>query len=232
MHLEVSALGSRATLYFVLFAGLGAACSGSTTSNTRVVVPEAPDAGEQQPPTAAEPKPTTSGCVDVALTGDTVVEQLQDFTAEFQAGEAYDRTVMLFGGATVAQPNTPSRAYIYALDKVDAQRMAQKYPDFYLCSSPGGQEAATYIQVYDLVPANCEIHDKLATALKHFARNAARGGDRTSLRLRGAPLTVTSVTSDANGQDVSDQVSDQRFHLITEVQELTGQSLLGFGTTK
>ena len=138
---------------------------------------------------------------------------------------------MLFGGAQVDQPNTPSRAYIFGLDKVDAQRMAMKYPDFYLCSSAGGQEAATYIEVYDIVPASCKVYQQLVTALRVYNSHVVRGGDRTSLRLEGAPLTVTSVTADASGQDVSAQVSGQHFHLVTAVQQLTGESVLDFGTT-
>jgi hypothetical protein len=139
---------------------------------------------------------------------------------------------MLFGGMPVEQPNTPSRAYIFGLDKADAQMMAKKYPDFYLCSSVGGQEAASYIRIYDMVPATCLIHQQLVAAIRRFEANAAKGGDRTSLYLEGAPLTVTSLTDDVTGQDVSAQVSDQQFHLITSVKQLTGESLIKFGTTE
>ena len=162
--------------------------------------------------------------------GDELIEQLEDFTARFEVGSPYTRTVMLFGGEAVEKPNTPTRAYIFGLDKVDAQMMAKLYPDFYLCSSVGGQEAASLIEIYDIVPATCKVHQQLAAALRQFAINAANGGDRTSLRLEGATLTVKSVTADATGQDVSDQVKDQQFHLITAVQQLTGESLLNFGT--
>jgi hypothetical protein len=68
-------------------------------------------------------------------------------------------------------------------------------------------------------------------ALRLYAANSARGGDRTSLRLEGTLLNVKSVTSNATGQDVSAQVSGQQFHLITAVQQLTGESLFRFGTT-
>jgi hypothetical protein len=181
--------------------------------------------------TPDDPPPPT-GCATVESNGDVVVEHLKDFTAQFQLGTSYNRTVMLFGGMTVQQPNTPSRAYIFGLDKVDAQKMADKYPDFYLCSSVGGQEAASYIQVYDIVPATCKIHQQLVTALRLYEKNAAAGGDRTSLRLEGAPMTVTSLTADATCEDVSKQVAGQQFHLITAVQQLTGESLFRFGTMR
>lgn len=229
MQFEVLALRSAVWSRFVLCAWLCAACGGD--DNRVVAVPDPVDAGEE--PDAAKPYDNpamNSGCAPVDVTGDIAVEHLKNFTATFQIGEPYVRTVMLFGGMPVEQPNTPSRAYIFGLDKVDAQRMAMKYPDFYLCSSVGGQEAASYIQVYDMIPATCKIHEQLVAALRVFEANAARGGDRTSLRLEGALLTVKSVTDNANGQDVSSQVSGQQFHLITKVERLTGESLLKFGT--
>jgi len=219
---------SRRSLVLAFCAWL-CACSASREDKT-VVVPDVPDAGEPDAATPDQPA-LPSGCVDVEIQGDQVVEHLEDFTARFELGTPYNRTVMLFGGMPVPKANTPTRAYIFGLDKVDAVMMAEKYPDFYLCSSVGGQEAATYIQVYDIIPATCKVYQQLVAALRVYAKNAAAGGDRTSLRLEGSPLTVKSVTADATGEDVSDQVADQRFHLITGVQQLTGESLLRFGTT-
>lgn len=214
-----------ASLIWALCAWL---CAGCGSDQDRVLVlPEGPDAGQHDAGTKpAQP----SYCVDVEVNGDEVIEHLEDFTARFELGDPYNRTVMLFGGMSTAKPNTPTRAYIFGLDKVDAQRMAEKYPDFYLCSSPGGQEAASYIHVYDIVPATCKVHQQLVAAFSVYAKNVAVGGDRTSLRLEGAPLTVKAVTANATGQDVSDQVSTQTFHLITGVQQLSGQSVLSFGT--
>lgn len=231
MQFEVHALCSRASLVSILCACLCAACAEDRDPHDLVDVPTVPDAGE---PAAMKPDASMSptGCVDVDIDGDTAVEHLPNFTARFQVGAAYDRTLMLFGGAPVDQANAPSRAYIFGLDKVDAERIAQKYSDFYLCSSIGGQEAAAYIQVYDLIPANCQVYQQLVAALRTFAANDSTGGDRTSVRLEGAPLTVTSVTADASGEDVSDQVADNRFQLITSVKQLTGESLFKFGTTK
>lgn len=229
MQHEVSALLSRASLAFALCTWLCAACSASDEGGV-VTVPPAADGGE---PDATTDDPTLPrGCVEVEVDGEQVVEYLEDFTARFELGDPYNRTLMMFGGMAVQKANTPTRAYIFGLDKVDAQRMAKLYPDFYLCSSVGGQEAATYIEVYDIVPATCKVHQQLVAAFRVYAKNAAEGGDRTSLRLEGSPLTIKSITQNTTGQDVSDQVSDQKFHLITGVQQLTGQSLLGFGTTE
>jgi hypothetical protein len=224
MQHEVSALYSRA---FAVCVWLCVACGAS--DGKTVMVPPAEDAGE--PDASAQEPGLPPGCVDVEVEGDEVVEHLDDFTARFELGDPYARTLMLFGGMVVPKANTPTRAYIFGLDKMDAQMMAMRFPDFYLCSSVGGQEAATYIHVYDIVPATCKIYQQLAAAFRVYNQNAAAGGDRTSLRLEGMPLTVKSVTVNATGQDVSDQVSDQQFHLITGVQQLTGESLLNFGST-
>jgi len=174
--------------------------------------------------------PERAACDVVTIDGQFAVEHEQDFTARYRIGEPYTKTVMLFGGEPVDEPNVLSNAYILGLDKVDALRLAQQYPDFYLCNSPGGQAAADLVLPYDLVPADCEVYDELVTALRRFAINRAAGGDRTSLRFDGAPLELESVI-DANGNDATDQVSGQVFHLVTSVEQLSGESVLSFGTT-
>lgn len=170
-------------------------------------------------------------CADVTRDGDIVELQEEDVTARFVAGEPYERTVMLFGGEPVTFDNAVSNVYIIGLDKDDALMLADQYPDFYLCSSPGGQAAQAFILAYDLVPATCEVYDQIVRALADYDRNNARGGDRTSLRLEGAPLTLESVTVDATGEDVTDQLLDRNLHLVTAVEQLTGESVLSFGSS-
>jgi hypothetical protein len=171
------------------------------------------------------------GCDMVEIDGDVAVEREQDFTATYRIGEPYTKTVLLFGGNSVTDPNVLSNAYVLGLDKADALEIAEEFPDFYLCSSPGGIAAANLIRPYDLVPASCEIYQQLVVALRQFNTNRESGGDRTSIRFDGAPLELESVIDDASGVDVTDQVHDQVFHLITSVEQLTGESVLSFGTS-
>jgi hypothetical protein len=192
-----------------------------------VSVGESPDDAMTRPDVAGM---ADRGCDSVEMYGEYVVEHEKDFTARFRVGEPYTKTVMLFGGEPLAE-NVLGNAYIIGLDKVDALMLAQKYPDFYNCSSPGGQEASRYIVPYELVPANCQIYDQILAALRQFHMNVNSGGDRTSLRFDGAPLELESVIEDATGKDVTDMVTGQDFHLVTAVEQLTGQSVLSFGTT-
>ena len=210
-----------------LSACLWAACGGGE-SESFVAVSEAPDAGM----TGTGMDDPTRGCDRVRMDGEFVVEQEKDFTARFRVGEPYTRTVMLFGGERVEDENVLSNAQIFGLDKMDALMLAEKYPDFHLCSSPGGQEASKYIVRYDLVPATCQIYDQIVAALRTYHMNVSAGGDRTSLRLDGAPLQLESVIADATGEDVTDQASKQDFHLVTAVEQLTGESVLSFGSSK
>jgi hypothetical protein len=169
-------------------------------------------------------------CEGVEVDGDVVIEHEKDFTARYKIGEPYTKTIMLFGGEPVDQDNVLSNAYIIGLDKMDALELAKTYPDFYLCGSPGGQQAAMQIRSYDLLPADCKVNDLLLAALHQYDVNAAKGADRTSIRFAGAPLELESVTADATGQDVSDQASGQNFQLMTSIEQLTGESVLDFGT--
>jgi hypothetical protein len=168
-------------------------------------------------------------CDDVEVDGDLVIEREAGFTARYRAGEPYTKTVMLFGGESVEAENALSNAYIFGLDKVDALRLAEEYPDFYLCSSPGGKAASEFILSYDLVPANCEIFQQIVDALRVYNQNVLSNGDRTSLRFDGAPLTLESVIDEASGADVTEQVKNKSFHLVTAVEQLTGQSVISFG---
>jgi len=217
---------ARACIALLLLSVPCAGCGGDDQSFAAVGAPR--DAA-----TAPETTMTklVSGCDVVEVDGDLVVEHEKDFTAHYRMGEAYTKTAMLFGGAPVEDDNALSNAYIFALDKVDAQMLAQKYADFYLCSSPGGQEASKYIISYDLVPATCDVYDRLLAALRQYDKNVLAGGDRTSLRFTGAPLQLESVIEDATGHDVTDQVSGKNFHLVTSIEQLTGESVLAFGTT-
>ena len=174
----------------------------------------------------------TSPCDQVQVDGELVIERERDFTARFTAGEPYTKTVMLFGGERVEAENVLSNAYIIGLDKQDALMLAKKYPDFANCSSPGGQEASSFIVAYDLVPATCEVYEQLTAALRQYQTNVARGGDRTSLRFEGTPLELESVIDDGSGKDVRDQISGQDFHLVTAVEQLTGESVISFGTSE
>lgn len=213
----------RSSVALALSALLWAAC-GDDASEEFVSAGQAPDAG---PATTVDP---VRRCDLVEMDGEFVLEHEKDFTARFRVGVPYTRTVMLFGGGPVETENVFSNAQIFGLDKKDAQMLAEKYPDFYLCSSEGGQEASKYIVRYDLVPATCQIYDQIVTALRQYNKNVARGGDRTSLRLEGAPLQLESAIADVTGEDVTAQVTDQDFHLVTAVEQLTGQSVLSFGS--
>jgi hypothetical protein len=225
MYFQVADFRSRpaVTLALALGASLLAAC-GSDGADL-VSVGDAPDASLQDSGVS-----TRTACDRVEVDGELVLEHETHFTARFRAGEPYTKTLMLFGGEPVEEADIFGNAYVLGLDKADALTLAEQYPDFYLCSSPGGQAAADLVLAYDLVPASCEVYEQLVAALRQFDINRTAGGDRTSIRFEGAPLELESVI-DANGQDVTDQVSGQDFHLVTAVEQLTGESVLSFGTT-
>jgi len=228
MYVVVAGSHSRTSIALALSALLWGACGDE--GEEFVHVGDARDAAMPGADAHSVDGPT-SRCDSIQMDGELVVEREKDFTARFRAGEPYTKTVMLFGGEPEEDANVFSNAYILGLDKTDAQMLAARYPDFYLCSSPGGMEAASLILPYDLVPASCEVYEQVVAALRQYHRNAAAGGDRTSLRFDGAPLQVESVTENATGDDFTAQVSNQNFHLVTRVEQLTGQSVLSFGNS-
>lgn len=231
MYVVVAGFHSRTSIALALCALLCAACGGGG-SEAVIIAGERPDAGRGGTHEISMGMGESArGCDMVQMDGEFVVEQERDFTARFRVGEPYTKTVMLFGGEPLEDENVLSNAYILGLDKTDALMLAAMYPDFYLCSSPGGQAASEHIVPYDLVPARCQVYDQIVAALRQFHMNVAAGGDRTSIRFGGAPLQLESVIADATGEDVTDQVSNQDFHLVTSLEQLTGESVLSFGTT-
>jgi len=228
MYALVAGFRSRASRVLLLSALLWTGCGDDGAQAVHVSKPA--DAGTAGAGGGSMLDPD-HGCDRVELDGDFVLEHEQDYTARYRIGEPYTKTLMLFGGEQVEEANALSNAYIFGLDKVDALMLAQKYPDFYLCSSPGGMEASKYIVSYDLVPATCEVYDQLVAALRQYTKNLAAGGDRTSLRLDGAPLQLESVIADATGADVTDEISGQNFQLVTAVEQLTGESVISFGSS-
>lgn len=223
---------SRAPLVLALCAWLGAGCGASGPEGVSV----GPGDGDGDGADAGDEPMDTPGsnlrCDEVEIDGDYVIEHEEHFTARYRIGEPYTKTVLLFGGEAIEGEDTLANAYALGLDKEDALALAEQFPDFYLCSSPGGDAAASHVFPYDFVPANCEVLEQLVSALDHFRRSHAAGGDRTSIRFDGAPLHLVSVIEDAAGADVTDQVTTDDFHLITRVERLTAQSVLDFGTTE
>jgi hypothetical protein len=236
MVVLVAGFRSRSWLVLALCTALCGAC-GDEAGSQGVSVGDEPDdigsgeagSGDTDDMGATEPSPD---CDRVELDGDYVVEHEEEFTARYLRGEPVTKTIMIFGGDPVTDANVLSNAFIVGLDKKAAQMLAEKYADFHLCSSPGVDEASAHIIPYELVPASCEIYDQLVKALRQYHKNVASGGDRTSLRFEGAPLELESVIEDVNGQDVTDQVTGMDFHLVTSVEQLTGESLLDFGNSE
>lgn len=228
MYVLVAGLHSRAVFVSLVCALLCSACSGA--GQRSVSVGEGTDAA--MPGGDAGVVENVVNCDPVSREGDFVLEQEKDVTVRYRVGAPYSRTIMLFGGELVEEDNTLGNAYVFGLDKTDALMLAAKYPDFYLCSSPGGKEASNYIVPYDLVPASCAIYEQIIRALDTYDKSVTSGGDRTSLRLDGFQLELVSVTVDTTGEDITSQVSDQDFHLVTKVEQLTGESVLEFGTSQ
>jgi hypothetical protein len=228
VYVLVAGFRSRALAVLALCTLLCGAC-GSDESESTLSLSEQDANGASS---ASTPEPGSTCNFEARIEDDVLVEQVDQVTATFMIGEPYTKTVMLFGGEPWDHENAVSNVYIIGLDKEDALMLAEIYPDFYLCSSPGGMEAQKYILDYDLVPASCDVYQDIVAALQVFDRNRSTGGDRTSLRFDGAPLELESVIVDETGEDVTDQLADRNFHMVTAVEQLTGESVLNFGTSQ
>ncbi|MDH5676217.1 MAG: hypothetical protein OEZ06_29120 [Myxococcales bacterium] len=183
--------------------------------------------------TATAPSPAGSSvCNVVEIDGSQVIVREDNVVATFTKSDSIDSIVMLFGGMAVDFDDAVSTVSIMGLDQADALEAAMIYPDFYLCSSVGGDDQAIEAKIHqmDFVPASCQVHEAIVAALSQFRVNAGSGGDRTSLRLQGAMLQLDSAIVNGSGEDVTAHFAGLNFQLVTDVDQLTGQSVLEFGT--
>lgn len=114
------------------------------------------------------------------------------YKATFTVNEPVEETYMLFG-ASVREFNA-SHAWLFGLEIDTARRIAQRYPDFHLCKSPGAPEAqrlAKHVQVV----ADRRTLSKLSEAAKLFEDHLGRGDQRICVTLRGEELTLEQLES-------------------------------------
>ena len=155
---------------------------------------------------------------NLTISGDEVLLATAQLDARFSQTGPFHETYMLFGGLHLDHPNAVSSVSFAGLDVGDVQRIAARYPDFYMCKSQGAPLAQRSIVELDLVPADGGTLETLKSALDEFSDNLSSGGDRVCVSLDGKRLNLESVKVREAGESVTRHYAKNHFYLVTSAE--------------
>lgn len=164
---------------------------------------------------------------DLTITGSEIALATADLDVRFTRSETLDGTYMLFGGGTLDHPNAVSNVTLAGLHMKDVRRIAERYPDFYMCKSPGAPLAQKAVVDLDLVPADGKVRKTLDSALDQFESSLHSDGGRVCVSLRGEALDLKSAKIRDHDEEVTETYRQTRFYLVTSASVVDCQAASG-----
>lgn len=140
-----------------------------------------------------------------SVEGREIVIQTDDLEVRFDRRGAASETYMLFGGTDAELHNSISNVFVSGLAIRHASFIAQRYPKFYMCSSPGAAQAKQFVEDMALIAADGSTRSTLKRAVALHEDSLAKGGDRTCLRFRGEQISLRSAKHREGGFDLTPQ---------------------------
>jgi hypothetical protein len=138
-----------------------------------------------------------------------VALETADFNVRFSRLEPFSEAYMIFGGSDAQPRNMMTHVTLSGLPVRHARSIAQSYPDFHRCKSPGARQAQQLTKTMNFVAADRQIQKTLSEALKLFNKRVGLGpdGDRTCVTVSGERLELESVHLKQNGMDITSDVA-------------------------
>jgi hypothetical protein len=155
------------------------------------------------------------GGVGTQVEGRSVVRRADRVEARFTKIGSLEESYMLFGGDASQRANQINHASFAGLPTHDARAIASRYPDFYMCKSPGAKWAQDRTEAMSIIAGNREAVRTLERALALFNERLQAGGERTCVRVKGAPLSLDSVELD---------LGEQREDVTAKFQQMAAQT--------
>lgn len=141
--------------------------------------------------------------VGTRVEGRSVVLDGKDTEHRYHRIGAYAETFMLFGGDATQRANSPTHAILAGLPIATAKAIAASHPDFYMCRSPGAEQAKRWVESLSFVAADGKALAGLREASDLFQERLRSGGERTCVRVEGAQLLFDSAKFTQSGEDLS-----------------------------
>jgi hypothetical protein len=164
---------------------------------------------------------------DVTISENEVQLATLHLDARFSQKRPLNGTYMLFGGGQLDHPDAVSSISLAGLHADDVRRIAARYPDFYMCKSPGASLAKKAVVDLDLIPADGRTQKALWATLDRFNENIQSGGDRVCVSIRGQELDLESVEIREAKEPITEHYRNNNFFLVTSASMVDCQQATG-----
>jgi hypothetical protein len=164
--------------------------------------------------------------------GRKLVRVVDRVEARFTRLGPIDESYMLFGGDAAQRANRINHATVAGLATHHARFIAERHPDFHMCSSPGASQAKQRVEPMSIGAKDRASVSELQRALKLFEERLQTGGERTCIHVVGEQLSLDRVQLDLGEttEDVTGEFSKgtavTNFVYATSVETLDCQTLL------
>ena len=140
------------------------------------------------------------------MDGRQLVVETEDLEFRFDRFGSLSESYMVFGGNNDQMKNSLTHATLAALPMSDARLIAQRYPDFHMCKSPGAKQAQRATKTMSVVGGGASARRNLIKVVDLHEQRIRSGGERTCVSLKGSPLELDSVRVKADGTDITGRV--------------------------
>jgi hypothetical protein len=158
----------------------------------------------------------------LTISGEDVLLKTENLDVHFDRKGSFDETYMMFGGIALDQKDAVAKVGISGINVKKAKPIADRYPDFYMCNSPGAAIAKKAVADLDLVPADGTVFKDLKSAIADFESSIHGGGERVCVHLEGTGLELKSVGHREAEADLTDDFkkafSNHHLFMITTAE--------------
>lgn len=148
-----------------------------------------------------------SNTVEIDISNEQIIKDKQDLKATFSLIDSYYSSYMIFGGnADHKLRNSFSDFSLAALPIEMASSIAQQYPDFHMCKSPGASMAQGKIQTLSLIAKNNQVANVLEEVLSLHNESIYDDGERVCIELEGSSIEPEKMIHKDTNTDVSKDV--------------------------
>lgn len=146
------------------------------------------------------------GQTGAKVTGEEVIVAAGQLDVHFSRVTPFEGTYMLFGGAENNHANAFTKITLCGLEQSKAKYIHSRFPDFYMCKSPGAPLAQKETCQLDIVPADSKVLRSLKKSLDLFNKSLNDDRDRVCIRLKGEKLKLTSVVVREMNEDITKEL--------------------------
>jgi hypothetical protein len=168
--------------------------------------------------------------LDPTLDGGQLLIHTRDLDVRFDRVGYLDESYMLFGGTDGEMQNSITNIIVSGLAVRHAALIAQRYPDFHKCKSPGAAQAQRLIESMAWIASDGSTRGTLREALALHEKSVRSGGERTCLAVSGERLMLGSAKHRDQNFDLTHQLGNgyrgTDFYLVTNAEISDCKSLL------